>query len=92
MQLFTATFVKNKCIFLAILLQQKLVLVMNFSSFRKGAGLRPKKCGAGAGWDGLRGGCGQNFSNSYGCRAGLNFAGADTKFQPTQDFIECAVP
>ena len=28
------------------------------SSFRTGAGLRPKKCGAGAGWYGLRGGCG----------------------------------
>ena len=25
---------------------------------RTAAGLRPKKCGAGAGWDGLRGGCG----------------------------------
>jgi len=49
--------------------------------------LRQKKCGAGTGWDGLRGGCGlevcrcwQNFSNS--CRCG---AGADTKFQPVQD-------
>ena len=62
-----ATFVKNKCIFLTILLQQKFALVMSFSSFRTGAGLRPKKCGAGAGWDGLRGGCGQNFSNSCGC-------------------------
>jgi len=30
MQLFTATFVKNKCIFLTILLQQKLALVMSF--------------------------------------------------------------
>jgi len=29
-----------------------------FSSFRTGAGLRPKKCGAGAGWDGLRDGAG----------------------------------
>jgi len=49
--------------------------------------LRPKKCGAGAGWDDLRGGCWQNFSNSCGCGAGLNFAGAgaDTKFQPAQD-------
>jgi len=45
-----------------------------FSSFRTGAGLRPKKCGAGAGWDGLLGGCGQNFSNSCGCGAGLHFA------------------
>jgi len=27
-----------------------------FSSFRTGAGLKLKKCGAGAGWDGLRGG------------------------------------
>ena len=38
--------------------------------------LRPKKSGAGAGWDGPRGGCGQNLSNSCGCGAGLNFAGA----------------
>jgi len=30
MQLFTATFAKNKCIFLTILLQQKLGLVMSF--------------------------------------------------------------
>jgi len=30
MQLFTATFVKNKCIFFTILLQQKLALVMEF--------------------------------------------------------------
>jgi len=30
MQLFTATFVKNKCILLAILLQQKLALGMSF--------------------------------------------------------------
>jgi len=30
MQLFTATFVKNKYIFLTILLQQKLALVMSF--------------------------------------------------------------
>jgi len=30
MQLFTATFVKHKCTFLMILLQQKLVLVMSF--------------------------------------------------------------
>jgi len=30
MQLFTATFVKNKCTFLTILLQQKLALVMRF--------------------------------------------------------------
>ena len=58
MQLFTATYVKNKCIFVTMLLQQKLALVMSFSSFRTGAGLRQKKCGAGAGWDGLRGGCG----------------------------------
>ena len=30
MQLFTATFDKNKCIFLTILLQQKLALVVSF--------------------------------------------------------------
>jgi len=30
MQLFTATFVKNECVFLTILLQQKLALVMSF--------------------------------------------------------------
>jgi len=30
MQLLTATFVKNKCIFFTILLQQKLALVMSF--------------------------------------------------------------
>jgi len=72
MRLFTEIFVKNKCIFLTILLQQQLALVIRvFSSFWIDAGLRPKKCGAG--WDGLRGGfkfCG---------------AGADTKFQPAQD-------
>ena len=33
MQLFTATFVKNKCIFLTILLQQNLVQVMSFQQF-----------------------------------------------------------
>ena len=68
MQLFTAIFVKNKCIFLTILLQQQLALVIRvFSSFWTDAGLRPKKCGAGAGWDGLRGGCGHKIST----RAGL---------------------
>ena len=30
MQLFTATFVEKKCIFLTILLQQKLAQVMSF--------------------------------------------------------------
>jgi len=30
MQIFTATFLKNKCIFLTILLQQKLALDMRF--------------------------------------------------------------
>jgi len=30
MQCFPATFVKNKCIFLTILLQQELALVMSF--------------------------------------------------------------
>jgi len=30
MQLFTATFVENKCIFLTILLQQKPALAMSF--------------------------------------------------------------
>jgi len=50
------TFVKNKWIFLTILSQQKLAQVLRFSSFRTGAGLRPKNCGAGAGWDGLRDG------------------------------------
>jgi len=30
MQLFTATFIKNKCIFLTILLQQQLALVIRF--------------------------------------------------------------
>jgi len=30
MQLFTATFIKNKCIFLTILLQQQLALVISF--------------------------------------------------------------
>ena len=63
-------------------------------------GLRPKKCRAGAGWDGLRGGCGlevcgaggsgQNFSSPAGAgRGGFIFcgcgAGADKKFQPAQD-------
>jgi len=50
---FTANFVKSKCILPTILLQQKLWV---FSRFRTGAGLIPIKCGAGAGWDGLRGG------------------------------------
>jgi len=27
-------------------------------------------------------GCGQDFSNSCGCGAGLNFAGADKNFNP----------
>jgi len=36
--------------FLTILLQQELVLVMTFSSFRTGPDVRPKTCGAGAGW------------------------------------------
>jgi len=58
MQLFTATFVKNKCIFLTILLQQNLALVVSFSGFRTGASLRPKKYWVGVGWDGLRIGCG----------------------------------
>jgi len=39
-------------------LQQKLALVLSFSSFWTGAGLRLKKCRAGAGLDGLRDGCG----------------------------------
>jgi len=34
-------------------------------------------------WSAVRGGC--------GCRAGLNFAGADTKFQPWQDSSACIV-
>ena len=53
-------------------------------------------CGAGAGWDGLRGRCelelcgcgagGANFSNSWGCGAGLQvWEGVDKKFQPMQD-------
>jgi len=55
MQLFTAIFVKNKCIFLTILLQQQLALVIRvFSSLWTGAGLRPKKCGASTGWDSRR--------------------------------------
>jgi len=48
--------------------------------------------GRGLGWSAgrvrvgsVRGGGGQNFSNSCGCGAGLNSAGADTKFQPVQD-------
>jgi len=32
-----------------------------------------------AGWDGVRDGSEQNFSNSCGCGAGLNFAGAGRK-------------
>ena len=34
---------------------------------------------------GVRGGSGQDFSNSCGCGAGSNFAGADKKFQPPQE-------
>jgi len=58
-----------------------------FSSFRTGAGLRPKKCDMG--WSAglvrvrnlqVRGGSGQDFSNSCGCGAG-----ADKKFPPAQD-------
>jgi len=33
----------------------------------------------------VRGGWGQDFSNSCGCGAGLNFAGAAKKFQPAHD-------
>jgi len=69
--------------FLTILLQQNLALVVGFypSSFRTGAGLRPKKCGRGRRELGLsvgrvrvisvwvQGGSRQNFSNS--CRCGV---------------------
>jgi len=68
MQLFTSTFVKNKCIFLTILLQQNLPWLRIHSSLRTGADLRPKKCRLGAGWDGLRGRCGLEV---YGCGAGV---------------------
>jgi len=50
-----------------------------FSSFRTGAGLRPKSAWrACVGWSAgrVRAGWGQNFSNSCGCGAGVNFAGA----------------
>ena len=57
MQLFTATFVKNICIFLTMLLQQKLALVMSFQEFSDRCEL--EVCGSG-----------QNFSNSCGCGAG----------------------
>jgi len=33
-----------------------------FRNFRKDAGLRPKTCGARAGWDGLRAGADLNFA------------------------------
>jgi len=58
MPLFTATFVKNKCILLAISLQRQLSPAMSFNCFQAGAGLRPRKCGAGASGDVLRGGAG----------------------------------
>jgi len=80
MQIFTATFVKNKCIFLTILLQQKLAHNYEFLVVfgqvrvwdRKSAGrVRPKFLKLLR----VRG----RFKL---CRCG---AGADTKFQPVQD-------
>ena len=46
-----------------------------------------RKSARGAGWDGPQGGViwrvhAQDFSTSCGCRAGLNFAGAEKKIQP----------
>jgi len=60
---------------------------------RTGAGLRPKKCGAGAVWVGLRGGCGLQVC---GCWAGAGKisqipAGADKKFQPAQESSDSTV-
>jgi len=49
MQLFTATFVKNKCIFPTILLQQKLALVMSFLWFLDMCGFETEKVRDGLG-------------------------------------------
>jgi len=76
MQLFTATFVKNKCIFLTILLQRRLALVISvvFGQVRvwdrKSAWQGGRGLGWSAGWGGCGlevCGCGQNFSNSCEC-------------------------
>ena len=70
--------------------------VISFSSFQTGARLAQKSA-RGAGWDGLRGGCGfrsvrggsgQDFANSSW--ASLNFAGAgrkQTKIQAAQHSV-----
>jgi len=68
---------KNESNLILLLVQTCFQALCVFCSLRTGAGLGQKECGAGAGWEGLRGvlgGRGQDFSNS--CRAGLNFAGA----------------
>jgi len=93
MQLFTANFVRNKCIFLTIFLQQKLVLVMSFLVVfvqvrvwdRKSAGRARvgMVCGTGRVRSvRVRGGCEQNFSNSCGCGAG-----ADKNFNPRRTLM-----
>ena len=88
MQLFTATFVKNKCLFLTILLEKNLpsyeflVVVGQVRVWdRKRAGWGGRGLAWSAGWVRIRsvrvrGGSGQDFSNSCGCGASLNFAGA----------------
>jgi len=52
MQFFTATFVQNKCIFLTILLQEKLALVMSFLVVFRQVRFETKKVrvGRGLGW------------------------------------------
>jgi len=58
MQLFAATFVKNKSILLTTLLQQKLALVMSFQQFSDSYGFETEKVrgGRGLGWSAR--GCG----------------------------------
>ena len=61
-----------------------------FSSFRTGAGLRPKKCGAGAGWVGLRDGAGWKCAGAGRVRTKFLKllrvrGGCGQKFQPAQD-------
>ena len=66
-----------------------------FRSFRTGAGLKSKKCGAGAGWDGLRGaGVGRErarFLKLIRVRGGFKFcgckAGAGKNFNPRRTLL-----
>ena len=75
MQLLLQLLLKRNAHFSRFYCNKNLPYLWVFSIFLTGAVLRPKTCRARAGWNVLRGGSGQNFSNSCGCGAGLNFAG-----------------